>query len=479
MDEEGRMKHPPTAEQLEILDVLRSSKENFTINALAGTGKTSTLQLIDEALDGQIPILYLAFNKKIVKEAQVEGAFSSACVIKTFNSIGHSIWAQSVGTVTLDKSKTNTLFKEAIKGFSKGDVSQAWGAYSTIFTTVGMAKSVGYIPEGKFPSAKRLIDQDAFLLSLDEELTPFEIGIVDDILIASIKAAFAGGIDFNDQIYMPALFGGPYPNFPLVLVDEAQDLNPTNHEMLKRLAKARCISVGDPWQSIYAFRGAVRGGMGSLREAFNMRDTSLTISFRCPSEIVKSVRWHVPHLKWSKEGGRAAHIQNPTFASLPDDAAIICRNNAPLFKLGLQLLSAKRSVSIAGTEIGPKLLGIMRKLAPEATPRLQLIDLIEEWRCERLARNSSTADDTAECMLVFASYGKTLGEALAYANHIFAQQGTIQLMTGHKAKGLEFDNVFHLDPWLIKTGDQEDNLKYVVSTRSKNMLYEINSKDFK
>ena len=110
---------------------------------------------------------------------------------------------------------------------------------------------------------------------------------------------------------------------------------------------------------------------------------------------------------------------------------------------------------------------------------MALIDMIEEWRCERLARRSTTADDTAECMLVFAEYGKTLGEALAYANHIFAQQGTIQLMTGHKAKGLEFDNVFHLDPELIRSGDQEDNLRYVISTRSKDKLYEINSRDFK
>ena len=52
-------------------------------------------------------------------------------------------------------------------------------------------------------------------------------------------------------------------------------------------------------------------------------------------------------------------------------------------------------------------------------------------------------------------------------------------MTGHKAKGLEFDNVFHLDPELIRSGDQEDNLRYVISTRSKDKFYEINSRDFK
>ena len=36
-------------------------------------------------------------------------------------------------------------------------------------------------------------------------------------------------------------------------------------------------------------------------------------------------------------------------------------------------------------------------------------------------------------MRVFASYGQTLGAAISYAEHLFAQSGTIHLLTGHKA----------------------------------------------
>jgi hypothetical protein len=50
------------------------------------------------------------------------------------------------------------------------------------------------------------------------------MGLIDSVLTDSIRLAYEGQIDFDDQIYMPTLFGGTFPRFPLVMVDEAQDL---------------------------------------------------------------------------------------------------------------------------------------------------------------------------------------------------------------------------------------------------------------
>ena len=68
--------------------------------------------------------------------------------------------------------------------------------------------------------------------------------------------------------------------------------------------------------------------------------------------------------------------------------------------------------------------------------------------------------------------------AKAALDKVFNTSGPIKLMTGHKAKGLEFDTVYHLDPWIIKDerGDQEKNLRYVIQTRAKEAYYEIDSK---
>ena len=82
--------------------------------------------------------------------------------------------------------------------------------------------------------------------------------------------------------------------------------------------------------------------------------------------------------------------------------------------------------------------------------------------------------------MIFLDAGETLGEAIAFANNLFDSQGPIQLLTGHKSKGLEFDTVFILDRELIRVKEhqQEKNLLYVMQTRSKKELYYVSSGGF-
>ena len=82
-------------------------------------------------------------------------------------------------------------------------------------------------------------------------------------------------------------------------------------------------------------------------------------------------------------------------------------------------------------------------------------------------------------MRVFGSFGDTLGQAISYADHLFKQTGTITLLTGHKAKGLEWPVVYHLDPWLLGEGEQEQNLRYVILTRAMDSYYEIDSREIR
>jgi superfamily I DNA/RNA helicase len=466
----------PTPEQGRILNLLTSTSSNLSIRALAGTGKTSTLELIEGALDGAI--LCLAFNKRIADE--MAKRFKTTSTVRTFNSLGHRIWAKACSKgVVLNPKKTQDLLRDHIRGQKKADQSEAWEVYWEVIHAVGLAKSLGYVPSTCFPQAKRLITEEAFHEALEERPSPLACELIDEVLCQSISAAYNGQIDFNDQIYMPALFGGTFPRFPLVLVDEAQDLSPTNHAMLAKFAKNRIIIVGDPWQSIYGFRGAQQGGMAILEDKFAMIKCDLSVSFRCPQHIVENVHWRVPHFKWNKPGGRVEHLTRLEACDICDGGAIICRNNAPCFRLAFELLARGRSVSVAGSDIGPKVIGVMSKLGSDDTEQAHVLYKIEAWREDKLEKGSSVADDMADCMRIFATHGETLGQAIAYANHLFAQQGTIRLLTGHKAKGLEWDTVYHLDPWRIGDAEQELNLRYVISTRAKRELFEVNSKDIR
>ena len=471
------MPHTLTDEQVHIVDMAKNQDCNMILNAYAGCGKTSTLEMIERAVPTK-PILYLVFNAKNAKEA--EKRMLSTTTVRTFNSMGHRVWAKACDkNLSLDPKKSHELLRAIISEMPKSAAAPVWDSYWDIINAVGMAKAVGYIPEGKFPTARRLCTQAEFHRSLDEVPDDLTSDMIDAVLVRSITAAYEGAIDFNDQIYMPALFGGTFPRFPLVKVDEYQDLNPTNHAMLERLVKHRLIGVGDPWQNIYGFRGAESGGMAKAQAHYNMTPCDLSTSFRCPEAIVTNARWRVPHFKWIKEGGHVETLHSLSPSEIGEDAAIICRNNAPLFKMALHLLAAKRSVSVAGSDVGPKVIALLRKLGDDSTSRAQLLGAINDWEAEKLAKESTTASDLAECMRVFAGFGSTLAQAVSYAEHLFSQRGTIRLLTGHKSKGLEFPAVYFLDPWLLSTEEQDLNLKYVIETRSQDQLYYINSVQIK
>ena len=72
-----------------------------------------------------------------------------------------------------------------------------------------------------------------------------------------------------------------------------------------------------------------------------------------------------------------------------------------------------------------------------------------------------------------------MGGAIELAKALESQSGRIKLMTGHKAKGLEFDIVFFLDPELCRTDrDQDANIKYVIQTRAKDKLIYVESDSY-
>lgn len=467
----------PTDEQTNILNFVRTSEANLMINALAGTGKTTTLEMIEAATTTK-PVLYMVFNKKNAVEA--ERRMASTTTVRTFNSMGHRIWAKTIGKgFKPEGKKSQEILRSIIADRPKSDKSKLWDNFWQICNGVATAKSIGYIPHGHMKANKRLADNVDLSEACEETPDDFVLWWIDNILARSITEAYSGFMDFDDQIYMPTLFGGTFPEFPLVMVDEYQDLNPVNHEMVRKLAKHRLIGVGDPYQSIYEFRGAVPNGMHNAVETFSMTERDLSISFRCPEAVVKSVRWHVPKFRWVKQGGHVRELRELRAENVPDQATFICRNNAPLFSLAMRMLTTGRSVSVAGSDIGPRLVAQLKRLGPLDMSQSDVLLAIDTWMLAKQDRGSKTASDTADCMRVFADRGTNLSQAIAYAEHLFKQEGKIRFTTGHKAKGLEWDIVFHLDPWLLGDDEQDRNLSYVISTRSASQLFTINSTDIK
>ena len=463
--------HTPTAEQSAILDFARGSKENLIIHALAGAAKTSTLVLIAKKL-ASTGILCLAFNVRIKDE--MKARLPGNCESLTLNGIGHRTWAKALGRQPIvDSDKVYNIVKGLVEALPKGEIQlAAYEQMSDIIRAVRSGKTSGWVPDGHFDFAKGLINDDEFFASLDEEPTDLMIDLVTEASVISARMALDGKIDYDDQLLMPTCFFGNFPSYPVTMTDESQDLSELNHVMLKKIVRNnRLFAVGDENQSIYAFRGAHSQSMDLLRQSFSMHRMDLTISFRCPQAVVKEARTRAPAMQWPEwaKPGEVQTLHKWATTHIEHDAVILCRNNAPIFAMAVRLLKAGRYPQIVGSDIGKALVKIMQKLGPEATPREQAYELVNEWVAakEVKSRDLHKVHDQAECMKVFIEQGATLGEAVAYAQHLMAVSGPLKMMTGHKSKGLEFPNVYILDRKLCNMERGQDrNLLYVMQTRA-------------
>lgn len=474
------MSFTPTAEQLAVVEAARSTSDNLLVTALAGAAKTSTLVLIAEALP-TTQILSIAFNKAIATE--MGHRLPSNCTSTTLNSLGHRVWGATLGKrLSLDTKKNFENLSALVNAAPVTERGPIYERFSDLLKCIERGKSAGYIPDGYSSKAKPLMDDSEFFEEyLDEDLTSIERELVREATRLSLDQAFTGKIDFSDQILLPTCFPASFPRFPLVLVDEAQDLSSLNHAMLFKLVKGRIIAVGDRNQAIYGFRGAHQHSMDLLRAVFSMKELFLTVTFRCPISVVEAARFRAPAMQypdWAKPG-EVRKLSDWSADTIPNGAAIICRNNAPLFSIALQLIRAKRYPELKGNDIVKSLCKVLAKFGDRGISQDDALEAAARWRDKKLRRAKDEAIaaiwDQHACLCVFIEAGETLGEAIIFAEHLSSASGTIFLMTGHKAKGLEFDNVFFLDEHLCRDREQDNNLRYVIMTRAKEALTYITS----
>jgi len=510
------MDHSPTPEQQEIMDAAREGKHNMMIQALAGTGKTSTLELI-ASVTPVMPTLALAFNVKNKKD--LEKKFPGHYEVKTINGLGHGAFGRAIGKrLIVEEKKLGTLITQLFKELDYRGEENDW---IVIKQLVSGAMQQGLVPVPYDRNFRGVVsDTEANWQSLDTDMITVPehlIAMARRVLCNSIEASFNGIISYDDQIYMSTMFGGVFPRFPRVKVDEAQDLSPLNHIMVQRCAAELLTVVGDSHQAIYAFRGADSSSMNKLRRLRQQwKDLKLSVTFRCPKVIVARQQDHVP--------GYTAHVTNETgnlvrlaekeqeswnWQSVIDVAvsgtiAILCRNNAPLLSMAFKLLRKHIGCVMLGRDIGRGLDALSKKIVPQDdTPTADFIKMVCAWRDNEIYKmqledNTSKIDkitDQTECLLAVAesSGASTAGDLRKAIKELFAREsGRITLSTGHRAKGLEWQNVIHLDPWRVPSKwaqkalangnpipmQQELNLRYVIETRVINTLILANLAQF-
>lgn len=474
----------PTPEQTAIIEAAATTTENLAVIARAGAAKTSTLVMIAEALPST-SILCLAFNKKIADE--MTNRLPKNCEAKTLHGLGYKAWQSFIRkSCKVNDKKVFYTLKEKIEGLSGEDRTDAYESMAETLDFIKKAKSSGWLPEANSGHWKPLLSDEEFFESLPMEPTALQISLIKAVCNDSWKRALSGEIDFDDMIFCPAICSVSWPSPPLTLIDEAQDLSPINHHILKKIVKnRRIIAVGDPLQAIYGFRGADVSSMPKLVDIFKMKELRLTISFRCARKITENARWLAKDMRfpeWAKEG---TVLRPETWAAkdINEGDAIICRNNAPLFSMAIRMIEAGQLPELSGRDIAGPLKKILTNLGKPKDLQIQAIHALNSWRDNEKKRAREGAvgaiEDKFSCLLVILEKTKTLGDAIAYLEHLLTREGRVYLMTGHKSKGLEFDRVWFLDPGLCRIDrDQDANIKYVIETRAKEFLAYVSTTTF-
>lgn len=471
----------PSEQQLAILSAQSSSRSNLFVQARAGTGKTATLEMSVNALPSyeRIATLCCAFNKRIAVELEKRfAAEASPPICKTLNALGLGLLSRSIGRgrPEVDERKTYKIMKSLFESMDEDD----WELISAL---VSKAKNDGRLPnpDGEF----YLLGEVESYRESAPNIAPHHLDAANQVLVESIRLWEAERlIDFDDMLWLPLILGLRLPQYANIYVDEAQDLNPAQLALIATASGSRYIFFGDPAQAIYGFRGAINGACDRIIQEFSCTILPLTTTYRCARAIVREAQHYVPDIRAHQDAapGLVTNVPQqpiPPLFSPVGTQFVLCRYNAPLIKLGLELLRTGVRFSFRNSRFESAFRGYLRKCRGnnKAMPVEEILA-----KSEALVASDPKFADYHDALLALAPEGSDLISSLKRVLNASAHDPNAPLLsTIHSAKGLEADQVIWLDDakrtaaMKVSAEDrqQEDNLRYVCITRAKQHLLHV------
>lgn len=490
------MTFKPSIYQQNVFNFIQSGSGNGVIKAVAGAGKTTTIIQALSLIPTNKRILMLAFNKNIANELKEKVPYHVE--VSTFHSCGFaSLRNSSRARVQV---KSNKVFN-IIKNNMTWDERTVYGAY--VSKLVSLAKSVGMgvlVPDTYSEWMEIINHHD--LLQFNSNPS-FEIDTLIDYASTVLRESNRDRrvIDFDDMLLFTLLYKSQYKQYDFVFIDEAQDTNGVQREILKKLLspQGRLIAVGDPYQSIYGFRGADSTAMDMIVSDFGSTVLPLSISYRCSKQVVEEANKYMPDIQSFDKApeGSVKDLDKYSVETFSSEDAILCRNTAPLIKMAYSLISKRVPVTVLGRDIGAGLITFIKSFKTSSIK--ELVQKMSDWYdTEKLKAEESgneskfeSQSDKYESVLIFIEQvdGDSVTNLIDCIESLFSDDETqnLTLATIHKSKGLEWHNVFILDkdrffpkwakkPWMI---EQERNIVYVAVTRAKRNLTYIRGSAWK
>lgn len=459
------MNFKPSTYQQDILDFfLNNPQSNMLVNALAGSGKSTTACMLSE--HSKTSDLYIAFNASVVEEFKKK-IKNPKTKVMTMHSLAYSIMLYNVEqeskdsgekpkgfgsqrskrTVSLDNFKPHKILDEEItkrygryiefakRVFLKDNYVNLYNLCRLTLTDMSSNKDVS-----------RLIDDHVlFLYYGDEGYSAPDISEITStlkILDTKSRQQFEtqGVIDFTDMLWI-TFNKLKYDNWEVpywalytnIYCDEVQDFSNIQLNFLKfiKRTKGRYVFIGDFHQAIYNFAGANAQAFNQIPKMFAPVETfDLPICYRCAKSHLSRVNreYGIPILpcddaplgfvktidknkisEYAKAGDMVISRKNKWIAEVVLDLA---RNGTPIFIEDKEMVGAiKRQIlSSKCTSVGTlekflqKVISNYNKKLFEIVSKNVREGGHEEERLEAVAEANSKIDNTSFLLEILEGY---------------------------------------------------------------------------
>jgi len=480
-----------TEEQHEIIN----SSGNIKINAVAGSGKTTTIIEYAKARPKNARILYLAFNKSVKTEA-----------IKKFSDKGlRNVTVETAHSLAYRHIVYNNNFKIRAQGYKSHEIAEILGLriagekHGEHIAANHIIKFISYFCNSDKKKVNELNYREVVSDSVAQIFVTRHYDYIETQTRKLLSKMNSGEIEVTHDFYLKKFqLSDPLLNFDYILFDEGQDASSAMLDIFLK-QKATKVIVGDTHQQIYGWRYAVN----SL-EKTDFNTFMLTKSFRFCQEIA-DLAMDVLKLKNLISEYNPVSVKG---SSVPMDAkvhAILGRTNLGLLLKAIETVTENKKLkslyfegninSYTYADEGASLYDVLnlhngkRKLIRDKLVR-QMKDIKE------LQDYIEKTGDSQFGMLVdiVKKYGNDIPGIIKtikdkHVENDEKEKAEIIFSTVHRCKGMEYDvvhivNDFITEDKLEKLSDdskgdalslsrlnEEINLLYVAVTRAKNVIY--------
>lgn len=435
-----------TEEQAYAREMAQSGK-TFVVDAVAGSGKTTTAREMCKALEGNG--LYLVYNTAAAADARK--TFPPHVKVSTTHGLAWAHYEPTYGDRILGPKDDQgnrpgaprVPARETARLARLTDVHLGGGTPPIQPVTLARLATEAIekfcYSADKVITARHLPVMPVGLQPLQEEVLRHEVVLAarkiwKDSLDPKSKHRFT-----FDHAFKLLVMIEPNLGYDTVIIDEAQDSNAATMRLLQAQHDSQLIAIGDPAQQLYAWRGAT-----DIMGEFDGPRLGLSKSFRFGPEIAAEANKWLPHTETHiRVIGNEKMDSHVTLGGIDKPDAILCRTNVTVMAYAMAHMEAGRRVAVCGGTESLEALARaaydLRQGKPTTHPELAAFS---DWADLIAYTNEPGGGDLRALVSLVQEHGvpEIIAACKKLVNEHYGRPDVV-VSTAHKAKGREWSGV--------------------------------------